>query len=597
VGKYTDIPSPKSNHPKLYLYKKLFTSFILMLGILSLVSLTFHIEDVSRYTIVGSLLLGLILEALPLSRLPKKYRGKDSVIRLNISPIPLLTELITLCYTILLIFIFGLKLRSITELEILISSGIFISWLVSSILSHQFEFNLKESYWKLIWKYIRAYVILGALVTFQLFLLRIEMGIGVFLLIGIGIFSLMSWLTLTFIYVSRSPARVDEVKLKLIKATDWIEEKIVGSKSVQNGSYAIEGNEYNHYLAEQLSGIYLKRFPEIYKFIEEKLDLLTFDFRACSMIRSADTYNIEVLPDDALELYLNLHQLNDIRRINNYLIEVNDKLKEGGVFIGCLHPNFLRFRKFLNQYPTYLARLFYFIDFIWKRLIPKLPVLKKFYFALTRGRNRALSLAEGLGRLHYCGFEILGLKTYGRHIYFISKKVSPPVGDLNPSYGPLIKLKRTGKGGKLLKVYKLRTMHPYSEYLQQFVYDMNELEEGGKLKDDFRITGWGKFMRKLWLDEFPMFINWFRGELKLVGVRPLSKQYLGLYRKDLIKRRQKQKPGLVPPFYVDLPKTLEEIMASEEKYLDEYEKHPLITDVKYFFKAWYNILVKRARSA
>jgi hypothetical protein len=52
----------------------------------------------------------------------------------------------------------------------------------------------------------------------------------------------------------------------------------------------------------------------------------------------------------------------------------------------------------------------------------------------------------------------------------------------------------------------------------------------------------------------------------------------------------------VPPFYADLPKTLEEIMDSEMRYLEAYEKKPFITDVKYFFRAFYNIIFKRALS-
>lgn len=93
-----------------------------------------------------------------------------------------------------------------------------------------------------------------------------------------------------------------------------------------------------------------------------------------------------------------------------------------------------------------------------------------------------------------------------------------------------------------------------------------------------------------------MLINWFRGDLKLVGVRPLSRHFLGLYREDLKQRRQQYKPGLVPPYYADLPETLEEIMDSEKRYLDAYEKAPLRTDLVYFIKAFKNILFKNARS-
>jgi len=82
----------------------------------------------------------------------------------------------------------------------------------------------------------------------------------------------------------------------------------------------------------------------------------------------------------------------------------------------------------------------------------------------------------------------------------------------------------------------------------------------------------------------------------IVGVRPLSKHYFNLYTDELKNKRVQFKPGLVPPFYADMPKTLNEIMSSEEKYLDAYAKNPIKTDIGYFFRAFYNILFKRARS-
>jgi lipopolysaccharide/colanic/teichoic acid biosynthesis glycosyltransferase len=93
-----------------------------------------------------------------------------------------------------------------------------------------------------------------------------------------------------------------------------------------------------------------------------------------------------------------------------------------------------------------------------------------------------------------------------------------------------------------------------------------------------------------------MLINLLKGDMKLFGIRPLSKQYYNLYNEELRERRIKYKPGLVPPFYVDMPKTLEEIMESEKKYLDLYDKNPFLTDWKYFWKAFQNIVFKKARS-
>ena len=56
------------------------------------------------------------------------------------------------------------------------------------------------------------------------------------------------------------------------------------------------------------------------------------------------------------------------------------------------------------------------------------------------------------------------------------------------------------------------------------------------------------------------------------------------------------KPGLVPPYYVDLPKSFEEILDSERRYLEKKQKSMFITDFKYFSKAIVNILFKGARS-
>ena len=102
-------------------------------------------------------------------------------------------------------------------------------------------------------------------------------------------------------------------------------------------------------------------------------------------------------------------------------------------------------------------------------------------------------------------------------------------------------------------------------------------------------------MRALWIDELPMLLNLIRGDLKLVGVRPISKHYFTIYSKKHQERRIKYKPGLVPPFYADIYKTIE-IESSENNYFDSYDEHPLLTNWRYFWKAWYNIIFKKARS-
>ncbi len=207
-----------------------------------------------------------------------------------------------------------------------------------------------------------------------------------------------------------------------------------------------------------------------------------------------------------------------------------------------------------------------------------------------------MSKAEILGRLVSCGFKILEIIDHEGLTYVIAKKIREPYFDSRPSYGPIFKMKRIGKNNKTINVYKLRTMHPYSEYLQEYVVEQNKLQKSGKIEKDYRITSWGKILRRLWIDEFPMLINWIKGDLSLVGVRALSEHYFSLYPKELQDLRVQFKPGLIPPYYADLPKDFYEIMESERKYLIKKTERPFTTDVVYFWKALVNILFRGARS-
>lgn len=314
------------------------------------------------------------------------------------------------------------------------------------------------------------------------------------------------------------------------------------------------------------------------------------------VISTTSRFNIDTQLSPEFDSIVNINRINDIRYLNKFFESANARLPVGGIFIDFAETKDLRKQRILRKFPPLINYIFYFFDFLIKRVFPKFLLTKKIYFFLTRGENRVITKAETFGRLYSCGFEIIAEKYIDNHLYFVARKKSKPVFPEKPSYGPLVKLDRIGKNGKRITVYKMRTMHPYAEYLQEYIYEKTGLDNGGKFKNDFRISTLGKIMRTFWIDELPMLINLFKGELKLVGVRPLSQQYFNLYSKELQEKRIKFKPGMVPPFYVDNPQTLEEIMASELKYLYAYEKHPFFTDFKYFFKAMYNIIFKRYRS-
>jgi len=332
---------------------------------------------------------------------------------------------------------------------------------------------------------------------------------------------------------------------------------------------------------------------EVYEFLSEHVNL---ESERTMVFMTKTSFNITALSDNYFGSLVNLGRINDVLKINKFFETINQKLPVNGTFICCAETKNERKARILKKYPPVLSHFYYVFDFIFKRIFPKLPGTRELYFKITGGRNRVLSRTEVLGRLYSCGFSIVDDQIINGKTYFVMKKVSEPFFADEPSYGPICKMKRFGKDGKAIDVYKFRTMHPYAEFLQQYIYEKNNLQEGGKFKDDFRISTLGRFMRRYWIDELPMLYNLIKGDIKLVGVRPLSQQYLSLYSEEVKSERIKHKPGLIPPFYADLPKTLDEIMASELRYLKQFRKKPLATDTRYFIKSCRQILLNSARS-
>jgi len=318
-----------------------------------------------------------------------------------------------------------------------------------------------------------------------------------------------------------------------------------------------------------------------------------------NLIVSTDSrFNIINLPPGFFVTVVNLHRINNLQRINKFFETVNTKLPAGGFFIGCGETYWLRKKRILARFPPVINYMVYTVDFMLHRVFPKLSLTNKLYFLITGGKNRVISRTEILGRLYSCGFEILEEKTIGNLLYWKTCKVRAPFFDTDPTYGIFIHLRRIGRQGKEFNVYKLRTMHAYAEYVQCYVYDNYQLGEGGKFRNDFRVTTMGRLLRKFWLDEIPMLLNVLKGDMKFVGVRPLSRHYFSLYSEELQQKRLKYKPGLIPPFYAQYPTpmTLEDVQKNEMEYLTAYEKHHFTTDLKYFFRAMHNILWHRARS-
>ena len=470
---------------------------------------------------------------------------------------------------------------------------LFASWIITIPLTKKYSFIKTNNFYYKIGPYIKSGLIMLLIAAMVYFFFRIE-SLSRFLLFGtILIYTIIETLSFYIYYISKKYDSESNINDLL--------EKNRFSWNIENFDFDAESARYQSGKEISIRSIFnqissLDDKNRIVDFLEQNLKDITVNFYSSSVLSTITLENIEIIRNNSKNLLINLHKLNDIRRLNQYLITSHLKLIPDGVLVGNFLPIETTFNRLRNQMPKLLFTLFYPFHFLFSRVVPKIPKINRFYFLITQGKNRTISKAEMYGRLNFCGFKIENDIIINDKLFFIAKKVKTVSNVANPSYHPVVKLTRVGYNKELIEIHKFRTMHPYSEFLQKDIYEENELDARGKFKNDFRITSWGRIMRKFWIDELPQIYDWVQGRINLVGVRALSEQYFSLYPKELQDLRTKFKPGIIPPFYVDLPENLNDIFKSEERYLKQKINAPFKTDLKYGLKALINIILKGARS-
>ncbi|MGL5652652.1 MAG: sugar transferase [Paraclostridium sp.] len=135
---------------------------------------------------------------------------------------------------------------------------------------------------------------------------------------------------------------------------------------------------------------------------------------------------------------------------------------------------------------------------------------------------------------------------------------------------------RVGKDGKIFKIVKFRTMLEANDKL------------GDPLSDKERVTSFGKFLRSTSLDELPELINVLKGDMSLVGPRPLLVEYIDLYSKEQF-RRHEVRPGMTGWAQVNGRNNLDwdEKFKMDVEYVDNVN---LLLDIKILFLTIFKVL-------
>ena len=156
----------------------------------------------------------------------------------------------------------------------------------------------------------------------------------------------------------------------------------------------------------------------------------------------------------------------------------------------------------------------------------------------------------------------------------------------SPGAGPIFTQTRVGRNGKEFRFYKFRSMCPNAEDKLEELLDQNEMEGPAfKIKEDPRITRFGKFIRATSIDELPQLINVLLGDMSLVGPRPPLPREVEQY-DEYYSQRLLVTPGLtcywqITPHKNDL--SFDQWVALDVKYIRE---RSFLTDWKIIFKTF-----------
>lgn len=153
-----------------------------------------------------------------------------------------------------------------------------------------------------------------------------------------------------------------------------------------------------------------------------------------------------------------------------------------------------------------------------------------------------------------------------------------------PGASPVYVQERIGKNGRRFKFYKFRSMIPNAEQMIDQLLEKNEMKGPAfKIKNDPRITRFGRFIRKTSIDELPQLWNILKGDMSLVGPRPPLPREVAQYT-DYQKQRLFVTPGITCYWQVQ-PKrnslSFDEWLFLDLKYISE---RSFWTDVKILFK-------------
>jgi len=229
-------------------------------------------------------------------------------------------------------------------------------WIVCSVITQKFERKNHRNYYHAIAPFVKSYLISIGITAVTVFAFRLFFYSRLHIF---GTFTLFLTLELIAYYIyfisgvekknGGDVETIDEVHQSLEQEYLQFEVDMIHTLK-QEGIIPV---------LNKLKDKFLNKFPPVFNFIHQNIDLKMIDEKETAVLSTHTMYNVESLDDHTSSLFINLHHVNDIRYLNRYFLEVHKKIYNGGYFVGCGETLATRKKRFYQKYSRTIGQILY----------------------------------------------------------------------------------------------------------------------------------------------------------------------------------------------------------------------------------------------
>jgi len=224
-------------------------------------------------------------------------------------------------------------------------------WVISSLMTRKFDKDTARNCWNALASCIKSILLMTSVMAVLVFALRLHYYSRFHIfgtLVILFIFEI-------FLYLFYFAVKKEKASQKDIESIEEIK-KYLKQEDLDHDSKHLSPDDIPDDPVRKKLETALEFFnPWLFNFVDKAIDLSKINKDNTKIVSSEQIINVKTIDDHSLSLFINLHQLNDIRRLNEYFLELHRKLKNGSYFVGRAKTLVAYRRYVLKKYPKFTA--------------------------------------------------------------------------------------------------------------------------------------------------------------------------------------------------------------------------------------------------